>query len=165
MTNIPQRLEKIQQEPQQAAHEVTRERLRDIVAMAREKRHADPSSYYQPSILSRMLPGCYPRSASEGMFKVSIKDMKMENLHEETLFYVFYSFPGDELQTRAYNNILRRKYVFCRLYKCFVALNAPAVPDGAKRSITMFDPFSWARISKDVVFDDRFVGSLESRSI
>lgn len=165
MSTIQPRLEKAQQEPQQSTYEMSKEKLREIMSIVEEKRYTDPSTYYQPSILLKMLPSCYPKSPNEGVFRVNIEDMKLDNLHEETLFYIFYSFPGDELQIRAYNGILKRKYVFCKMYKCFVMLNAPAAADGVKRAIVMFDPFTWSKISTEVVFDEKFVRSLEKQSL
>lgn len=161
MATIQSKLEKIQQETQQSAHEMNRDKLREIASTVMEKKYQDPSTYYQPSVLSKMLPSCYPRKPSEGIFRINIDDMKVENLHEETLFYIFYSFPNDELQLKAYKDILRRKYNFCKLYKCFVTFNTPAVADNVKRTIVMFDPFTWTKISTEVMFDDKFVESLE----
>ncbi|KAM0672343.1 hypothetical protein OCOL_000561 [Ordospora colligata] len=108
-----------------------------------------------------MLPSCYPKASVEGTFKVNIQDMNMDNLHEETVFYIFYSFPGDELQLKAYNNIIKRKYIFCKIYKCFVFLTTSAVVDHIKRSIVMFDPYTWSKVSVEVSFDEKFIRSLE----
>ncbi|CAD24975.1 GENERAL NEGATIVE REGULATOR OF TRANSCRIPTION [Encephalitozoon cuniculi GB-M1] len=160
MANIQKRLEQIQQE-QQTIHDINKDKLSEILSIVREKKYQDPSTYYPPSLLSRMLPNCYPRAPNEGIFKVNIEDMKMDNLHEETLFYIFYSFPNDRLQIKAYDNILKKKYVFCKMYKCFVTFNSPATADHVKRSIVMFDPFSWSKVSLEVVFDEKFVRSLE----
>lgn len=160
MTNIQKRLEQIQQE-QQVACDIGKDKMREIVSIVREKKYQDPSTYYPPSLLLRMLPNCYPKAPNEGIFKVNIEDMKMDNLHEETLFYIFYSFPNDKLQVKAYDNILKRKYIFCKVYKCFVVFNFPLVADHVKRPIVMFDPFSWSKVSTEVVFDEKFVRSLE----
>ncbi|ADM10957.1 general negative regulator of transcription [Encephalitozoon intestinalis ATCC 50506] len=160
MVNIQKKLEKIQQE-QPTIHEVNKDRLSEILSVVQAKKYQDPSTYYPQSPLSRMLPNCYPKAPNEGIFKVNIEDMKMDNLHEETLFYIFYTFPGDKLQTKAYDNILKRKYIFCRMYKCFVTFNSPAIADHVKRLIVMFDPFSWSKVSIEVVFDEKFIRSLE----
>ncbi|AFN82428.1 general negative regulator of transcription [Encephalitozoon romaleae SJ-2008] len=160
MVNIQKKLEQIQQD-HHAVHDMNKDKLAEILSIVREKRYQDPSTYYPQSLLSRMLPNCYPKAPNEGIFKVNIEDMKMDNLHEETLFYIFYTFPNDKLQVKAYDNILRRKYIFCRMYKCFVTFNAPPIADHVKRSIVMFDPFSWSKVSIEVVFDERFIRSLE----
>jgi CCR4-NOT transcription complex subunit 2 len=161
MSGIQQKLEKIQQEEIKGREVLSKEKLSEIVKIVRNKPHRDPGTYYPEPAVSRMLPSCYPKSNSDGVFRINVEAINIDNLHEETLFYVFYSFPGDEMQMKAYNKILEHRYLFCRLYKCFVTVSAPLVADGVRRPIVMFDPFTWSKISKEVLFDDKFINSLE----
>ena len=160
MSDIQKRLEQIQQE-QSTIGEVTKDKIKEMVANATNRHYPSQQSSQQQSLLSKMLPSCYPKASVEGTFKVNIQDMNMDNLHEETVFYIFYSFPGDELQLKAYNNIIKRKYMFCKIYKCFVFLTTSAVVDHIKRSIVMFDPYTWSKVSVEVSFDEKFIRSLE----
>lgn len=106
------------------------------------------------AVVSRMLPQCYTT--------FTFTNVNIQNLHEETLFYIFYALANTDIQVRAYNELVRKGYRFSKSLGNFVALGEPCAADGQSRTVTLFDPYEWQKVSREVVFDAEFVGSLES---
>jgi len=108
----------------------------------------------ESSIVSRMLPECYT--------SFTFNNVPMQSLHEETLFYIFYSMCESNIQIRAYNELISKGYYYSRTLECFVMLSYTKIPDGKKKNVIMFDPVEWQKSVKEVVFDTAFVNGLES---
>lgn len=105
-------------------------------------------------ILSRMLPECYTT--------FTFNNVCIQNLHEETLFYIFYAMHESDLQIKAYNELMHKGYLFSKSLDSFVVLGDLKIADNRKRTIVVFDPCEWEKINKEVVFDEQFINSLES---
>lgn len=108
----------------------------------------------QSSVVGRMLPECYTA--------FSFTNVPMQNLHEETLFYIFYSLHDSDIQIRAYNELINKGYFYSRTLECFVMLSYTKLPDGKKKNIILFDPIEWQKSVREVVFDTAFVDGLEA---
>lgn len=105
------------------------------------------------SFVSRLLPDCYST--------FTFNNLNVKNFHEETLFFIFYSLPESELQIKGYNELINRGYRFSKTLDAFVFFNDPKIQDNKKRTILVFDPFSWEKIHKEIVFDNEFISGLE----
>jgi hypothetical protein len=83
--------------------------------------HSDPPEYFSP-------PSCYTQIPS-----VQLSITRMSTLTEETLFYIFYSFPRDASQ------------------------EAAAQGPGCERGVyVFFDPSAWSRVKKEwVLYHDQ----------
>lgn len=113
--------------------------------------------------LERILHPCYANVASA--------NPKFTLLHEETLFYIFYMYPGDRMQESAFCMLLDLGYFFCTMLKCFVSFTEKHVAeqlvagrsilDNKKHKIVIFDPFCWEKLTKEVIYDVDFVSSLK----
>ncbi|EJW02585.1 hypothetical protein EDEG_03007 [Edhazardia aedis USNM 41457] len=86
---------------------------------------------------------------------------KIEQLHEETCFYIFYNLPGDEFQLQAYKSLIKRGFFFHVKMYCFVTFNGSRVADNSKRKITYFDYDKWVKEEAIVVFDQEFISYLK----
>lgn len=106
------------------------------------------------AITRRLYPECYRA--------FSLNAVPIKCLHEETLFYIFYTLHGSELQVKAYNELVFRNYQYSTTMDCFVIHNYSQVPDGKKKSIILFDPIEWQKLVREVVFDQSFVEGLVS---
>lgn len=97
----------------------------------------------------RMLPACYTAFPAP--------NINIKALHEETLFYIFYMLHSSDLQIKAYNELLAKGYAYSTKLGCFLLL--PERREGT-RTVTMFDPRQWEKVSVDVAFDEAFLASL-----
>lgn len=93
----------------------------------------------------------------------SIQDQKIKlNLyHEETLFYIFYTYTETDVQKQVYNLLITKGYWYCTIYKCFICFDGKKIIDNQNRKISIFDPFHWKKIEKNVNFDKEFVDSIK----
>lgn len=107
------------------------------------------------SFVSRLLPECYST--------FTFSNLNVKTFLEETLFFIFYSLPESELQIKAYNELINRGYRFSKTLDVFVFFSESKIADTKKRTISVFDPFSWEKIQKEVVFDDSFISNLEEQ--
>lgn len=113
--------------------------------------------------LERILHPCY--------INVGPVYPKITALHEETLFYIFYMCPADRIQESAFYLLLELGYFFCTTLKCFVSFTeknvaeqlvaGKSILDNSKHKIVIFDPFSWEKLTKEVVYDKDFIESLK----
>ncbi|KAF7677980.1 putative NOT transcription complex subunit VIP2 [Astathelohania contejeani] len=110
-----------------------------------------------PSTLTLLIPQCY-REITKITPNASLYS-------EDTLLYIFYNFPGDKLQVEAYNRLIELKYYYSKQHQCFITFTDPPEIDNIKRTVMMFDPYQWSKIPKEVVFDDEFINSLETKEI
>lgn len=130
-------------------------KIEDIEIIAKKTSDSEYcSALKKPALVNRLKPQCYT--------SFSPANINILNLHEETLFYIFYALPESELQLNAYNSLIKKGYLYSRQLEAFVMLMSSKVVDGKKKNIVLFDPCEWKKMSKDVVFDDKFIGSLES---
>lgn len=105
--------------------------------------------------LDVLSPKCY-RTIQE-------QEIKLELYHEETLFYIFYTYTETVVQIEAYNLLISKGYFFSSIYKCFINFDGKKDIDNQNRKIIIFDPFYWKKIEKTVVFDKEFVESIKGR--
>lgn len=112
-----------------------------------------PLYNYAESNIETVSPTCYSM--------VQRPELKLELYHEETLFYVFYTYTETATQVKAYNLLISKGYWFSTIYKCFVLFTGQKVCDNTSRKILIFDPFYWKKIEKNVVFDKSFVDSIK----
>lgn len=103
-------------------------------------------------ILERLIPQPYT--------KIEYRMPPFNALHEETLFYIFYMFPYDKAQENAFYMLLDMGYKYFTPLKYFMFSSDETVADNKKRRVVIFDPFTWEKITKDVIFDKDFVNSL-----
>lgn len=83
-------------------------------------------------------------------------------MHEETLFFIFYALAESELQIKAYNELMQKGYLYSRMLDGFVFFDGPKNTDNKKKAILFFDQFEWEKCTREVVFDEKFVSTLES---
>jgi len=106
------------------------------------------------SKISRLLPECYTT--------FTFNNVNIKALHEETLFFIFYALIESELQVQAYNELILKGYYFSRMLDGFVFFDDLKTVDNKRKKILFFDPFEWEKCLKEVVFDEKFINSLES---
>ena len=96
-----------------------------------------------------MLPACYSVPVAQiihlGVF---------QKFQQETLFYIFYSMPGDEAQLYAADELIARGWGFHKELKAWLMRVANTEPvmkteRGERGSFWIFDVLSWERIRKD----------------
>lgn len=130
--------------------------LKDLEMIAEKVSNPD---YNRPrkvrSMISRLLPECYTT--------FTFNNINIKSLHEETLFFIFYALAESELQIKAYNELIQKGYLYSRMLEGFVFFDDPQSVDNKRKSILFFDPFEWEKCTKEVVFDEKFVNTLESR--
>ncbi|KRH94198.1 putative transcriptional regulator, partial [Pseudoloma neurophilia] len=78
------------------------------------------------------------------------QEIKTELYHEETLFYIFYTYTESDKQIAAYNLLIEKGYFYSTIYKCFIDIEGNKIIDNKNRKITIFDPFYWKKIEKTV---------------
>lgn len=129
--------------------------LKDLEIIAEKVSSPD---YNKPrrlrSVISRLLPECYTT--------FTFCNINIKSLHEETLFFIFYALAESELQIKAYNELIQKGYLYSRMLDGFVFFDDPKGADNKKKSILFFDPFEWEKCTKEVVFDEKFINTLES---
>lgn len=108
----------------------------------------------QSSKISRLHPECYTT--------FTFNDINIKSLHEETLFFIFYAIVESDLQIRAYNELIQKGYLFSKSLDGFVFFEEPKVADNKKRKIIYFDPSEWEKCTREIVFDEKFINSLET---
>ncbi|KAM0679218.1 hypothetical protein BDAP_000085 [Binucleata daphniae] len=121
--------------------------------------HFEPqetSSLYKDGFsLDKIIPKCY-------------KDLRkilprIDYLHEETLFYIFYNCPGSDLQYEAYKMLVsNKKYYFHVKMNFFVTFQGDKNADGSKRKVTYFDCYKWSKDTIDVIFNKEFTDHLRN---
>lgn len=137
------------------AQEVEKPTLQDIEAIFKDCYRKSVAELSRPlSIKRRLYPECYRA--------FSLNTVPIKCLHEETLFYIFYTLYGADLQVKAYNELIFRNYLYSTTLDCFVIHNYAQVADGKKKSIIIFDPIEWQKLVKEVVFDQGFIDGLMS---
>lgn len=107
------------------------------------------------AIVDRMLPECYTT--------FTFTNINIQNLHEETLFYIFYAVTESDLQVKAYNELISKGYMFSKTLDSFVMLSDPRVADGKKHNVIMFEPNDWGKVTRSVLFDEAFLAGLVSQ--
>lgn len=105
------------------------------------------------SKVSRLFPECYTT--------FTFSNINIQNLHEETLFFIFYALVESDLQIQAYNELINRGYSFSKTFDGFVFIEDSKIIDNRRKKILYFDPFEWEKITKDVIFDDTFINGLQ----
>lgn len=108
--------------------------------------------YPEPN-LDTLSPICYGT--------VQQPELKLELYHEETLFYIFYTYTETSAQLKAYNLLIEKGYLFSTTFKCFILFTGKKICDNTNRKIIVFDPFYWKKIEKSVIFDKSFVDSIK----
>lgn len=151
-TPMPQKkIQAIQRDKSKEHQDIDDNTLDEMVYMVSRKPYKDKNAYYPPKLLAQIIPECYTN--------IIFNANKFHSYSEETLFYIFYAFPGDDLQKKAFRALLDRGYVYSKLYKNFVLLEGHA--DNKKQNVIMFDPFIWNKVNREILYDDKFVASLE----
>ncbi|KAM0676347.1 hypothetical protein GVAV_000312 [Gurleya vavrai] len=112
------------------------------------------SIYRHPNILDSIIPKCY-----RDLIK---KQPRIDYLHEETLFYIFYNCPGDSVQIQAYKALIERQYYFHVKMNFFISFSGEKIADESKRKITYFDCYLWSKDYIEVTFDKEFVDQLRN---
>lgn len=132
--------------------------LEDIEEMAERLSCENSNKQRKPSAkISRLLPECYTT--------FTFTNINIKALHEETLFFIFYALVESELQIQAYNELIQKGYVFSKALDGFVFFDESPVLDNKRRKILYFDPFEWEKCLKEVVFDEKFIDTLECSTI
>ena len=98
--------------------------------------------------LELLLPACYGVQVSRCHVSV------FQKFQQETLFYVFYSMPGDEAQLYAADELVARGWGFHKELKAWIMRVAGTEPvtkneRGERGSFWIFDVLSWERVRKD----------------
>ncbi|KAM0687686.1 hypothetical protein COBT_001071 [Conglomerata obtusa] len=122
---------------------------------AKFKTHTNNESLYPTShALESIIPKCY--------FNVIKMNPPVNYLHEETLLYIFYNCPGDNIQLEAFKALVERKYFFHVKMNFFVTFVGDKIADGSKRKVTVFDCYTWTKECIEIIFDKEFVDQLRS---
>lgn len=153
MSDLQSRLKKIQQDKLKEEETLENEDIDEMINFVKNKPYKNPESYYRPNQLDQVIPDCYKN--------IITNEHKFANYVDETLFYIFYSNPGTEIQLTVYGYLNKRGYRYSKCLRMFIIVEENVTLDNLKHTITVFDPFNWCKINKDVVFDDKFVYSLE----
>jgi CCR4-NOT transcription complex subunit 2 len=127
------------------------EELEGIAMKVSDPEYTKPNRL--PSFISRLLPECYT--------SFTFNNLNFKNFHEETLFFIFYAFPESEIQVQAYNELIKKGYLFSKTLNLFVLINEPKVADNKRRMVLAFIPKDWEKSSIEVLFDTPFVMGLE----
>lgn len=95
-----------------------------------------------------LLPACYSVPVA------GVRPAVFQKFQQETLFYVFYSMPGDESQLFAADELCARGWGFHKELKAWIMRVAGTEPvmkseRGERGSFWIFDVMSWERIRKD----------------
>ena len=110
--------------------------------------HSDPPEYFSP-------PSCYTQIPS-----VQLSITRMSTLTEETLFYIFYSFPRDASQEAAAQELYSRGWRYHKELRLWLSKD-PLVETikgpGCERGVyVFFDPSAWSRVKKEwVLYHDQ----------
>lgn len=143
----------------------TLSRIKDVCISNTKEEFVVGSSLKSPEerSLERVLHPCYT--------SVGPVSPKITSLHEETLFYIFYMCPADRIQESVFYLLLELGYFFCTTLKCFLSFAEKSVAedvvagrpiqDNSKHKIVIFDPFSWEKLTKEIVYDKDFLESLK----
>lgn len=96
------------------------------------------------------LPECYdvPSAAPQ--------QQKIQNLTDETLFYIFYTMPRDTMQEAASIELTNRNWRFHKELKLWLTKDpyrepVPQTHQTEKGQYIFFDPSSWSKIKKEYV--------------
>jgi hypothetical protein len=146
-------IEKIQKEDLKDHKDLNDETLEEIAKFVKEKPYKNKNDYYPPKLLAQIIPECYTN--------IPFKLDKFSNYSEETLFYIFYAFPCEEIQIKAYDDLLQREFAYSKLHKNFMTLGEEKTADNKKHTLTMFDPFIWSKVTREILFDEKFISTLE----
>ena len=98
--------------------------------------------------LELALPACYSVRAPR------LRKSAFAKFQQETLFYVFYSMPGDESQLFAADELVARGWGFHKELKAWLSRVAGTEPvqkteRGERGSFWIFDASAWDRVRKD----------------
>eukprot|EP00982_Pelagococcus_subviridis_P005871 29874-Pelagococcus_subviridis.AAC.1 len=98
--------------------------------------------------LELLLPACY------GVHVQRVHQGVFQKFQQETLFYVFYSMPGDEAQLYAADELIARGWGYHKELKAWLMRVANTEPvmktdRGERGSFWIFDASSWERVRKD----------------
>ena len=98
--------------------------------------------------LELLLPACYSVQVARCHLGV------FQKFQQETLFYIFYSMPGDEAQLYAADELIARGWGFHKELKAWLMRVANTEPvmkteRGERGSFWIFDILSWERVRKD----------------
>jgi len=93
-----------------------------------------------PSAYSQQVSRCHPAVFAK--------------FQQETLFYIFYSMPGEESQLFAADELVQRGWGFHKELKAWLMRVANTEPvnqndQGERGSFWVFDPVAWERVRKD----------------
>lgn len=92
------------------------------------------------------IPSCYMRAP------IPLKEWQIKKFKEETLFYIFYSMPRDQLQFIAARELISRNWLYHKEQKIWFiqASNGDISQAGDKKNtFVYFDPTLWKTLSKD----------------
>ncbi|KAI5169428.1 hypothetical protein PAEPH01_0703 [Pancytospora epiphaga] len=130
--------------------------IEDMEVVFKNAQRKSVADFSRPmSAKRRLYPECYTA--------FTLNDVPIRYLHEETLFYIFYTLHGSELQVKAYNELISRNYMYSTALDCFIIHSYSHIADGKRKNIIVFDPVEWQKIVKEVVFDQTFVANLVSK--
>lgn len=109
------------------------------------------------SIMGRMMPECYR--------DINTPNIPVKALNEETLFYIFYAMPETEMQIEAYNEIINKGYFYSTQLGEFVYVKDSVKTDNKVKTILVFNPHKWEKENIDVMFDSKFIDSLQTQKV
>ncbi|OMJ15406.1 putative NOT transcription complex subunit VIP2 [Smittium culicis] len=98
-----------------------------------------------------ILPQCYSYTLPPTV------DSKINLVTEETLFYIFYSMPKDELQLVAAEELYKRQWRFHKELRIWITKDPEAQvssrnAQGEQGVFIVFDPTIWEKVKKDIIF-------------
>ncbi|KAI5148885.1 hypothetical protein ENBRE01_0597 [Enteropsectra breve] len=126
----------------------------DEIALASKK--AEVVRLKRPySKVTRMLPACYQT--------FNFKGVPIESLHDETLFFIFYAMTETDLQIKAYNELLKKGYLFSKKLLKFLTADDELVADNRQHTVIVFNPSEWEKSYIDIMYDKEFITSLQGR--
>lgn len=131
--------------------------LAEIEAIAEKISTENYNKYKIPNLkIARMFPECYAN--------FTFNNINVQNFHEETLFFIFYSLVESDLQLQAYNELIKKGYYYSKTLDGFVFFEESLkISDNRRKKIQFFDIENWEKQSKEVVFDDAFINSLQGK--
>ncbi|KAF7637179.1 NOT2_3_5 domain-containing protein [Meloidogyne graminicola] len=88
-----------------------------------------------------------------------LPNIKLNKLHEDVLFYLFYNCPGEVYQVAAASELYARDWRFHKIERFWLqraAFSAPSIEiDGTyeRCQYNAFDPIQWRRVPKEMVLE------------
>ncbi|OLY78546.1 General negative regulator of transcription subunit 2 [Smittium mucronatum] len=97
-----------------------------------------------------ILPSCYSNISPPSV------ESKIPLVTEDTLFYIFYSMPKDELQLMAAEELYKRQWRFHKDFHFWLTKDPESQPtsrssQGEQGIFIVFDPITWEKTKRDIV--------------